>query len=77
MFGKNIPPKEEAKKSGGVNPRKCVRVDSDWPEDFKKNIYALAEKDPLSARLYWKHGFCSSSADPLTAENAFYRAIST
>ena len=51
VFGKNIPPKEEAKKHGGINPRKCVRVDSDWPEDFKKDIYALAEKDPLSARL--------------------------
>ena len=51
VFGKKIPPEEEARKHGGDNPRKCVRVDDGWPEDFQKEIFALAEEDPLSARL--------------------------
>ena len=51
VFGKKIPPEEEAKKYGGDNPRKCVKVDSNWPEDFQKDIFTLAENNPLSARL--------------------------
>ena len=51
VFGKKMPPEEEAKKYGGDNPHKCVKVDHDWPEDFQRDIFALTERDPLSARL--------------------------
>ena len=51
VFGSGMAAEDKAKKYGGSNPGKSVKVDPDWPENFKNEIIALAEENPLSARL--------------------------
>ena len=51
VFGKGMPPSEKAKRYGGSNPRRSVRVESSWPKAFRDEILAHADDDPLSARL--------------------------
>ena len=51
LFGPGMAPPEKAKRYGGRSPRRAVKVDRDWPLDFKQRIHALADDDPLSARL--------------------------
>ena len=51
VFGKGLSTEDKAKKYGGSDPTRSVKVDPSWPENFKKGIIELAKKDPLSARL--------------------------
>ena len=51
MFGKGIAPKDKALKYGGSNPRRSVKVDPEWPKEFRDAIAKYADVDPLSARL--------------------------
>ena len=50
-FGKGMDPKEKALKYGGTNPSRSIKVDPDWPKEFRDSITKYAEVDPLSARL--------------------------
>lgn len=51
VFGKGISPSDKARKYAGSNPARCVRLDEEWPTDFKRGMIALAKEDPLLARL--------------------------
>ena len=51
VFGKGMRPEDKAKKYGGTNRRRIIKTDVGWPEDFKTELVALAEEDPLTARL--------------------------
>ena len=51
VFGKGVLPQDKAIRYGGRNRRRSVKVDRDWPEEFREGIFALGEVDPLSARL--------------------------
>ena len=51
IFGKGMAPKDKALKYGGTNPRRSVKVDPDWPQEFQDAIAEYAEVEPLSARL--------------------------
>lgn len=51
VFGNGIKAKKKAEKYGGSSRHRSVKVDPDWPKSFQKDITALAEEDPLSARL--------------------------
>lgn len=51
LFGGGMSPGDKARKYGGRNKRRCVKIEDGWPEAFKVGLYALAEEDPLSARL--------------------------
>ena len=51
VFGKGMPAEDKAKKYGGSNRSRIVKLDRDWPEDFKTELVTLAEEDPLTARL--------------------------
>lgn len=66
VFGKGLLAKEKAKRYGGSNPARIIKVDPNWPANFKKKIVALAEEDPLSARLLeaWVLQKIDQSVDP-------------
>jgi hypothetical protein len=51
VFGNGMSPADKARKYGGRNPARSVKVDSDWPENFRSELIHLATDDPLSARL--------------------------
>lgn len=51
VFGSGMAPADKARKYGGRNPRRSVKVDQDWPEQFRQDLTELAAEDPLSARL--------------------------
>ena len=51
VFGPGMPSEDKAKRYGGRDRGRCVKVDRDWPDDFQKDVRALAEENPLSARL--------------------------
>ena len=51
VFGKGMSAEHKARRYGGSNRGRSVKVNRDWPEDFKEGILTLAEEDPLSARL--------------------------
>ena len=51
VFGKGLSAPDKAKKYGGSDSTRSVKVDPSWPENFKKGIIELAKEDPLSARL--------------------------
>ena len=42
---------DKARRYGGRSPKRGVKVDDTWPDAFKTDLFALAEHDPLSARL--------------------------
>lgn len=50
-FGKSDVPSVKANHYVKTNKHKAVVVDEDWPEEWKKFLFNLAELDPLSARL--------------------------
>ncbi len=50
-LGVGLRPPEKAKRYGGRNPGRSVKVDPEWPEGFKTGLTELAVTDPLSARL--------------------------
>jgi hypothetical protein len=51
VFGRGISPGDKARKYGGKNRTRAVKVDADWSIEFQRGVLALAEDDPLSARL--------------------------
>ena len=44
-------PPDKARQSGGRSPKRSVKIDHEWPDKFKDDVIALAEQDPLAARL--------------------------
>ena len=51
VFGKGLAPVEKARRYGGSNRARCVKVDESWPADFRAGLFALAKENPLLARL--------------------------
>ena len=51
MLGPGMAPVDKARRYGGRNPKRSVKTDDNWPDVFKTDLLALAEHDPLSARL--------------------------
>ncbi|MGO8847961.1 MAG: hypothetical protein ACLQFI_22090 [Methylocella sp.] len=51
VFGRELPASEKAKRYGGRNKSRSVKIDRDWPPTFQTDIRTLSETDPLSARL--------------------------
>ena len=50
-FGKAMSPEHKAKLYAGSNPIRCVRLDKNWPQEFRAAIKQLAKDNPLLARL--------------------------
>ncbi len=51
IFGDGIAPQEKARRYGGRNPGRAVKVDPDWPEPFSAALREMVDRDPLDARL--------------------------
>lgn len=54
MFGRSLTPADEARHITGPAPearRSIVEIEPDWPAALRESLLALAEEDPLSARL--------------------------
>jgi hypothetical protein len=51
ILGPGMTPVDKARRYGGRNPKRSVKTDDNWPNEFKADLLALAEDDPLSARL--------------------------
>lgn len=51
IFGEGIPAPDKARRYGGRNPRRAVKLEDDWPEAFRTELLELSEDDPLEARL--------------------------
>ena len=51
VFGVGLTSVEKALKYSGGSPRRAIKVDPEWAEDFKEFIFRLTDSDPLSARL--------------------------
>jgi hypothetical protein len=51
IFGPGMPAFDKARKYGGRNRSRSVKVNQDWPAEFKEGLLQMAEDDPLSARL--------------------------
>lgn len=51
IFGSGIAPQEKARRYGGRNPSRAVKVDPDWPEPFSTELREMADGEPLDARL--------------------------
>jgi hypothetical protein len=51
VFGPGMSPGDKARKYAGKNRSRAVKVDADWSADMSHGLLALAEEDPLSARL--------------------------
>jgi hypothetical protein len=51
MLGSGMAPADKARRYGGRSPKRSVKIDEAWPTPFKDDLLALAEHDPLSARL--------------------------
>lgn len=51
IFGEGMTPAAKARRYGGRNPRRAVKIDAEWPKDFQDALIALSETDPLEARL--------------------------
>jgi hypothetical protein len=51
VFGKNMPPQEQAQKYLPNDREKAVRFEDGWPEEWCSFLKDLAKEDPLSARL--------------------------
>lgn len=51
IFGDGIAPQDKARRYGGRNPARAVRVDPDWPEPFSTALRDMVDIDPLDARL--------------------------
>ncbi|WP_417726209.1 hypothetical protein [Roseovarius sp.] len=50
-LGHSLKPREEAKLLAGRNPSLALKIDADWPEAVGSHLEAIAETDPLSAKL--------------------------
>ena len=75
VFGSGMLPEDKAKRYGGRDPGRCVRVDPDWPEDFQKDIRALAEENPLSARLLEAWALQQLGRPPISGERISSRDL--
>lgn len=51
IFGDGIAPEVKARRYGGQNPGRAVKVDPDWPEPFSTALKDMADGNPLDARL--------------------------
>ena len=51
VFGGSIQPEERARQYAGKNPRRVVRLEANWPQEWKEYLLRLVETNPLSARL--------------------------
>ena len=51
IFGSGLSASDKAKRYGGRNRKRSVKVDRQWPSEFQRSILTLADDDPLSARL--------------------------
>jgi hypothetical protein len=51
MLGPGMSPADKARRYGGRSPKRSVKIDEEWPARFKDDLFALADQDPLSARL--------------------------
>lgn len=50
-LGDSLLPREEAKLLAGNKPSSVLKMDDNWPEVIVRQLYDLAETDPLSAKL--------------------------
>ena len=51
VFGGGVSAEEKARRYGGRSPARAVKLDAEWPEDFKQQLLELSKTNPLDARL--------------------------
>ena len=51
IYGVGPSAEERARTYGGKSPERAVRLEEDWPNEWKEFLLSLAIRDPLSARL--------------------------
>ncbi len=51
VFGGSTPPEERGRQYAGKNTKRVVKLSETWPEEWKSYLLALAQTNPLSARL--------------------------
>lgn len=51
VFGGGITPVDLARRYAGKSPGRAVKLDLEWPEEFRTFLLRLAEENPLEARL--------------------------
>jgi hypothetical protein len=51
VFGQGMSPEERALAYCGRAPARAIKMEKEWPSEWRKYLLQLAERDPLSARL--------------------------
>lgn len=51
VFGVSVAPEDRARQYGGKNPKRAIRLEDSWPDEWKAFLSKLCATNPLSARL--------------------------
>ena len=49
VFGKGLPPAEKARKYGGTNRSRCVKLDESWPAQFQERFTSPCGRGPIAS----------------------------